>query len=138
MTGYAINPVRALTDNLKGYAQALHDERIRLQDRMAEIDQEMVTLGKLADAVDIDISTTEKRRAETTPETPVRLNGRVKWFNDAKGYGYITAVDQDFFVHFSAIQMDGYKMLAEGQAVVFTPGKLQHSGDRQALAVELK
>ncbi len=46
--------------------------------------------------------------------------GRVKWFNDAKGYGFIeTTEGKDIFVHFSAIQMDGFKTLAEGQEVVF-------------------
>jgi len=46
--------------------------------------------------------------------------GTVKWFNDAKGYGFITTDDgKDVFVHFSAIQGDGFKSLAEGQAVSF-------------------
>ena len=44
--------------------------------------------------------------------------GKVKWFNDAKGYGFIeTPEGKDIFVHFSAIQMDGYKTLSEGQVV---------------------
>src|SRR2546427_11960762 len=46
--------------------------------------------------------------------------GKVKWFNDAKGYGFIEQDGgEDVFVHFSAIQMDGLKTLAEGQAVEF-------------------
>jgi CspA family cold shock protein len=46
--------------------------------------------------------------------------GTVKWFNDAKGYGFIEQEGgEDVFVHFSAIQMDGFKTLAEGQAVEF-------------------
>ena len=46
--------------------------------------------------------------------------GTVKWFNAEKGYGFI-AVDQgeDVFVHFSAIQVDGYRSLEEGQRVEF-------------------
>ncbi|MEV8513487.1 cold-shock protein [Dactylosporangium sp. NPDC051484] len=46
--------------------------------------------------------------------------GTVKWFNGEKGYGFI-AVDggQDVFVHFSAIEMDGYKSLEDGQRVEF-------------------
>ena len=46
--------------------------------------------------------------------------GTVKWFNAEKGYGFI-AVDggQDVFVHYSAIQMDGYRSLEEGQRVEF-------------------
>ncbi len=48
-------------------------------------------------------------------------NGTVKWFNAEKGYGFITndANGEDVFVHFSAIQIDGYKTLAEGQKVSF-------------------
>ena len=46
--------------------------------------------------------------------------GRVKWFNDAKGFGFITQEGgEDVFVHFSAIQSEGYKTLTEGQKVEF-------------------
>ena len=47
--------------------------------------------------------------------------GRIKWFNDAKGYGFIEQPDggEDVFVHFSAIQMEGFKTLSEGQEVEF-------------------
>ena len=48
-------------------------------------------------------------------------DGRVKWFNDAKGYGFITqdGQDKDIFVHYSAIQREGFKTLREGEAVNF-------------------
>ena len=48
-------------------------------------------------------------------------NGTVKWFNASKGYGFITndADGQEVFVHFSAINADGYKTLEEGQKVTF-------------------
>jgi CspA family cold shock protein len=50
-------------------------------------------------------------------------NGTVKWFNAEKGYGFITVDDgQDVFVHYSAIDMTGYKVLEEGQQVVFEVG----------------
>ena len=46
--------------------------------------------------------------------------GKVKWFNSEKGYGFIEAEDgKDVFVHFSAITMEGYKALEEGQTVQF-------------------
>jgi len=45
--------------------------------------------------------------------------GRVKWFNDEKGFGFITTENGDVFVHYSAIQGEGYKTLAEGQEVEF-------------------
>ncbi len=46
--------------------------------------------------------------------------GKVKWFNAEKGYGFITTEDgKDVFVHYSAIQSDGYKTLDEGAAVEF-------------------
>lgn len=49
------------------------------------------------------------------------LSGKVKWFNNAKGYGFILADgrDEDLFAHYSAIQMDGYKTLKAGQSVRF-------------------
>ncbi|EAF8228880.1 cold shock domain-containing protein [Listeria monocytogenes] len=47
-------------------------------------------------------------------------NGKVKWFNNEKGYGFIESDGgEDIFVHFTAIQGDGYKSLGEGQAVTF-------------------
>ena len=47
--------------------------------------------------------------------------GSVKWFNDAKGYGFFTPDDggEDLFAHFSAIKMDGFKTLKQGQRVTF-------------------
>ena len=50
----------------------------------------------------------------------MRTQGTVKWFNDAKGYGFIERPDgDDVFVHFSAIQGSGFRTLSEGQAVAF-------------------
>jgi CspA family cold shock protein len=62
--------------------------------------------------------------------------GRVKWFNDAKGYGFITQEGgEDVFVHYSAIQSNGFKSLAEGDVVEFEvtrgPKGLQASNVRK-------
>jgi cold shock protein len=53
--------------------------------------------------------------------------GTVKWFNADKGYGFITPAEggEDLFVHFSAIQTDGYKTLEDGQQVSFEVGQGQ-------------
>ena len=47
--------------------------------------------------------------------------GKVKWFNDQKGYGFVTPEDgsKDLFVHYQEIQGDGFKSLAEGQSVTY-------------------
>ena len=51
-----------------------------------------------------------------------KSKGTVKWFNESKGFGFITPTDgsKDLFVHFSAIQGDSFKTLTEGQTVEFT------------------
>ena len=56
--------------------------------------------------------------------------GTVKWFNDSKGFGFITPENggDDLFAHFSAIQSSGFKTLAEGQRVTFDITSAQHWG----------
>lgn len=51
----------------------------------------------------------------------VKINGKVKWFNNAKGYGFVNedGKTEDLFAHYSAIKMEGYKTLKAGQAVSF-------------------
>lgn len=52
-----------------------------------------------------------------------KQTGTVKWFNESKGYGFITRDNgRDLFVHFSNIEASGFKTLKEGQAVSFTEG----------------
>jgi CspA family cold shock protein len=61
---------------------------------------------------------TAQRKEHGAGMTKVR--GHVKWFNDAKGYGFIARENgEDVFVHYTAIQQDGFKTLSEGQPVEF-------------------
>jgi len=63
--------------------------------------------------------------------------GRVKWFNNSKGYGFIAQEDgDDIFVHFTSILMEGYKSLSEGMEVTFELA--EGSKGLQALNVSLK
>ncbi|KTD16229.1 cold-shock protein [Legionella jordanis] len=64
-----------------------------------------------------------------------KIRGKVKWFNDKKGFGFIESEGQDFFVHFSAIQSSGFKTLAEGAPVLFRAAQGQKGP--QAEEVEL-
>lgn len=61
--------------------------------------------------------------------------GKVKWFNDSKGYGFIEPESggSDVFVHFSAIQMEGFRTLSEGQDVEFEV----HSGEKGSYAANV-
>lgn len=52
-------------------------------------------------------------------ENVTKQQGTVRWFNAAKGFGFLIGETGDVFVHFSAIQTEGYKSLEEGQAVEF-------------------
>lgn len=64
-----------------------------------------------------------------------RVVGTVKWYNSAKGYGFISREGgEDVFVHFSAIQGEGYRNLEEGQKVEFTVQK----GDKGWQAADVK
>lgn len=47
------------------------------------------------------------------------ITGKVKWFNDTKGFGFIIANNKDYFVHFKGIEGNGFKSLQEGQTVTF-------------------
>ena len=61
--------------------------------------------------------------------------GNVKWFNEAKGFGFIESNGKDYFVHFSAIVSQGFKTLAEGAAVVFKPAQGQKGPQAEEVEV---
>ena len=66
------------------------------------------------------------------------MTGTVKWFDAGKGYGFISTPDgKDIFVHFSAIQTDGYKSLAEGDRVEFEVKDGGNRGPQAANVVKL-
>ncbi|HEY6612003.1 Cold shock protein CapB [compost metagenome] len=67
-----------------------------------------------------------------------RQTGTVKWFNDEKGFGFITPADgsADLFVHFRAIQSDGFKSLSEGQKVSFVAAKGQKGMQAEEVRVD--
>ncbi len=71
-----------------------------------------------------ETETSQSSTAKEHRNTMEREQGVVKWFNNSKGYGFIQrASGDDVFVHHSAIQMEGYRSLAEGEAVEFAVTK---------------
>src|ERR1043165_2366403 len=74
---------------------------------------------RLFQPVGVGISSAPRRTV--FQEWDMRTTGKVKWFNDAKGFGFITpdGQDKDCFVHYSSIQGSGFKTLAEGEPVEF-------------------
>ena len=84
--------------------------------------RDVTILGSLG-AVPFTVPGSATKRSKAIPTrgvVAVKEQGTVKWFNASKGYGFIQRqTGEDVFVHFSAIMMDGYKSLNEGQAVEF-------------------
>lgn len=63
-----------------------------------------------------------------------RLTGKVKWFNNKKGYGFIEHNDEDVFVHYRQVQVDGFRTLREGQEVEYEVNR----GPKGLQAAEVK
>src|ERR1043165_3899993 len=97
-------------------------------------------------SIEVSVTQTERRRGEIrgtcgssdpVPQEFQLASGTVKWFNEAKGFGFISQPGgEDVFVHFSAISGDGFKTLAEGEALEFDvtrgPKGLQAANVRKA------
>lgn len=70
---------------------------------------------------------------------PERIKGIVKWFSNTRGYGFIApdGGGSDIFVHFSNVQMEGYKTLQENQTVEFEVGTIEKNGRAMSNALEV-
>lgn len=64
-----------------------------------------------------------------------KIRGKVKWFNESKGFGFIESEGNDYFVHFSAIASDGFKTLQEGATVLFKAVKGQKGPQAEEVEV---
>lgn len=78
--------------------------------------------------VNFDIQESTKQKAALQETSEDKISGTVKWFNNAKGYGFIVAEnsDIDLFAHYSSITMDGYKSLKAGQSVLFNTKQVEN------------
>lgn len=64
------------------------------------------------------------------------LTGKVKWFDDKKGFGFVEADGKDYFVHFKEIKGEGFKTLKEGDKVSFTPASSPKGMNATQVTVE--
>ncbi len=90
------------------------------ESRLIRIGCEQFQLLKLAPALQYPPTRLQRKTSPKGISTKHMEQGTVKWFNDAKGYGFISRQSgEDVFVHFSAIQAGGFRSLQEGQSVEF-------------------
>ena len=107
--------------------QLIEERRLKVQNRITEEQ-------KLKNEEEQKLKEEEERRSEEK-QTKKRLNGKVKWFNSSRGYGFIQGedVEKDIFVHYSAVQKAGIKYLKEGDQLTF---EIEYS-DRGSSAINL-
>jgi CspA family cold shock protein len=81
----------------------------------------MMNSNRTAEFIDPSAAMSTQAFSIFTARSNEMTTGIVKWFNDAKGFGFITPDDgsEDLFAHFSAINMNGFKTLKEGQKIKF-------------------
>jgi len=103
---------------LKRVNELREEERKLIEERGLKIERSLVGERSLKDEEQQRLK--EGRRSDDE-QNKKRLNGTVKWFNDAKGYGFIKREDKekDVFVHFSAVQNSGLKYLKKGEQLTF-------------------
>ena len=103
---------------LKRVNELREEERKLREERNLKIESRFVEEQRLKEEEIINLK--EARRSDDEQKKK-RLNGTVKWFNDAKGYGFIKREDKekDIFVHFSAVQNSGLKYLKKGEQLTF-------------------
>ena len=110
-----------LRNNLKIESSFVEEQRVKdeEQQRLKEEEQRLKKEEQRLKEEEI-INLKEGRRSDDE-QNKKRLNGTVKWFNDAKGYGFIKREDKekDVFVHFSAVKSYGLKYLKKGEQLTF-------------------
>jgi CspA family cold shock protein len=93
-------------------------ERLKQLDKVSQLRQEEKQLKEERESLIVEKKQKEK---QSPKEEGKRLNGKVKWFNGAKGYGFIERKDEEknIFVHFSSVKKSGLKYLEEGEQLTF-------------------
>jgi len=129
MSEFEQNPITETTEEEEILTETTEEEEILAEGNVEEGNEAEGNIGEETlenDEVTID---TEQQieDEETEQDQRERIPGIVKWFNNAKGFGFIqrNGMDEDIFVHFSQIKGDGYKSLNEGQNVEFSLEKSQ-------------
>jgi len=105
-------------EQLKRVNKLREEERKLKEERNLKIESSFVEEQRIKDE---EQQRLKEGRSSDDEQNKKRLNGTVKWFNDAKGYGFIKreGEEKDIFVHFSAVQNSGLKYLKEGEQLTF-------------------
>lgn len=120
--------------SIQGHAAASFSESVSLLMSAAYTKLWAISFISIFIAAFIAIKTTSKSAYSSTAISSDQERGTVKWFNAAKGFGFITRESgEDIFVHFRSIKGKGHRSLGEGQAVIFSVTE----GDKGLQAVDV-